>query len=149
MCRPAAQFLAHALKFQVKVGITLGKRKIRTFVLPDDCELDTEACIAEVVGDELLHLDFVPDSSPSPGVGTKHHNGPPSPSAYPTEAATTADYMEPACAGDVRMEDYYCEDELARSKVERSVQAKSTELRSPGILATHAYERRQIRAWAD
>jgi len=37
----------------------LGKRKIRTFALPDQIELGTGEAIADVVGDELLHVVFV------------------------------------------------------------------------------------------
>ena len=37
----------------------LGKRKIRTFALPDQIELGTGEAIADVVGDELLHAVFV------------------------------------------------------------------------------------------
>ena len=37
----------------------LGKRKIRTFALPDQIELETGEAIVDVVGDEILHAVFI------------------------------------------------------------------------------------------
>ena len=54
---------------QIKIGSLLGKRSIKTLALPDDCELDTDACISEVVNDEILQPIFLPDCT---GVGSTY-----------------------------------------------------------------------------
>ena len=67
---PATSTVADACAAaEVRLTYSLGKRRIRTFALPDQCELDPDDQVSDVVEDELLLAVFTEHDEVAPVVG--------------------------------------------------------------------------------
>ena len=72
ICVPAASTVADVCAAaEARLGgINLGRRKIRTLALQDECQLGREDCVSDVVGDELMQAVFVePQEGRNEGAG--------------------------------------------------------------------------------
>jgi hypothetical protein len=73
---PATSTVADACAAaEARLTSSLGKRRIRTFALPDTCELDPDDQVRDVVEDELLLAVFAEHDEVAPVVGGEDSQG--------------------------------------------------------------------------